>query len=102
MNDEVKRSIVDRDKLSSLFPTNPHSPQFWEQLGRTIATYGFLEEALGKAILAFTGTRDYRPEEIDAAFQAWIPQLERALSDQLWNLAETYGKVARDNPATTT
>ncbi len=29
-------------------------------------------------------------------------QLERALSDQLWSLAETYGKVARANSATTT
>lgn len=100
--DEVKCSIVDRDKLPPLFPTNRHSSQFWEQLGRTIATYGFLEEVLGKSIFAFTATRNYSPDEIDAAYQAWLPQLERALTDQLWNLAESYGKAARDNPATTT
>ena len=101
-DDEVNRSIIDRDKLPPLFPTHRHSPQFWEQLGRTIATYGFLEEVLGRAIFAFTATRNYSPDEIDAAFQAWLPQLERALKDQLWNLAESYGKAARDNPATTT
>ena len=101
-DDEVNRSIIDRDKLPPLFPTHRHSPQFWEQLGRTIATYGFLEEVLGKAIFAFTATRAYSPDEIDAAYQAWLPQLERALTDQLWNLAESYGAVARDNPATTT
>lgn len=85
-----------------MFPTHGHSPEFWEQLGRTIATFGFLEEVLGKAIFAFTATREYSPEEVDAAYQAWVPQLERALTDQLWNLTEAFSKAARDNPATTT
>jgi hypothetical protein len=101
-DDEVNRSIIDRDKLPPLFPTHRHSLQFWEQLGRTIATYGFLEEVLGKAIFVFTATRNYSPDKIDAAYQAWLPQLERALTVQLWNLAESYGTAARDNPATTT
>lgn len=98
----MNRSVIDRANLPPLFPTHRHSPQFWEQLGRTVATYGFLEEVLGKAIFAFTATRNYGPDEIDAAYQAWLPQLERALTDQLWNLAESYGRAARDNPATTT
>jgi hypothetical protein len=101
-DDEVNRSIVGRDKLPLLFPTHRHSPEFWEHLGRTVATFGFLEEVLGKAIFAFTATRKYGSEEIEAAYQAWLPQLERALTDQLWNLAESYGKAAHDNPATTT
>jgi hypothetical protein len=102
MNNDVKCAIIDQDKLPPLFPTHRHSPQFWEHLGRTIATYGFLEEVLGKAIFAFTATRNYRLDEIEAAYQAWLPQLERALTDQLWNLAEAYGRAASDNPATTT
>lgn len=103
MNDnEVNRSIIDWDNLPVNFPTHRHSPEFWEQLGRTVATFGFLEEVLGKAIFAFTATRNYSAEEFDEAYQAWLPQLERALTDQLWNLAESYGKAARDNPATTT
>lgn len=99
---EVNRSIIDQEKLPPLFPTHRHSSQFWEHLGRTIATFGFLEEVLGKAIFAFTATRNYSADEIDAAYKAWLPQLERALTDQLWNLAESYGKAARDNPRTTT
>lgn len=99
---EMRRSIIDRDNLPPLFPTHRHAPQFWEHLGRAIATYGFLEEVLGKAIFAFTATRHYNPAEIDAAYQAWLSQLERALTDQLENLAESYGKAARANPATTT
>lgn len=85
--DEAKRSIIDRDNLPPLFPTHRHSPEFWEHLGRTISTYGFLEEVLGKAIFAFTAGRVDGHDEIDAAYQTWFPQLERALTDQLWNLA---------------
>jgi hypothetical protein len=98
---EVKRSIIDQVNLPEMFPTHRHAPQFWEQLGRTIATYGFLEEVLGKAIFAFTATRNYSETEIDAAYQAWLPQLERALTNPLCNLAESYGKAVRDNPDAT-
>jgi hypothetical protein len=57
--------------IDAKFLTHRHSPQFWEQLGRTIATCGFLEEVLGKAIFAFTATRNYSPDEIDAAYQGY-------------------------------
>lgn len=93
-----KRAKISRDRLPDLFPTHQHSPLFWEQLGRTIASFGFLEEVLGKAIFAFTGTRQYSHDEVDAAYNAWLPTLERALSDQLWNLIEVYGKAVRDHP----
>ena len=104
MSDEesISRAIIDRDSLPEMFPTHRHEPEFWEHLGRTIASFGFLEEILGKAIFAFTATRRYHTDEIDAAYEAWLPKLERALTDQLVNLAEAYGKAARDNPATTT
>lgn len=95
---EIKRFVIARDRLPIQFPTHCHSAQFWEQLGRTIATFGFLEETLGKAIFAFTATRNYSDEEIGAAYEAWLPKLEKALTDQLWNLAESYRKVVHDNP----
>ena len=44
---EVKRFVVDLGNLPALFPTQRHSPIFWEALGRAIATFGFLEEMLG-------------------------------------------------------
>ncbi|MHB0925187.1 MAG: hypothetical protein ACYC1F_01610 [Gallionellaceae bacterium] len=100
---KIKRSIIDKNKLPTLFPTHLHSAQFWEHLGRTVATFGFLEEVLGKAIFAFTATRSYSSEEeAEAAYEEWLPKLERALTDQLWNLAESYEKVARENPDLTT
>ena len=101
-DDEVKRTIIDRDSLPPKWPTNRHSPQFWEQLGRTVATFGFLEEILGKAIFAYTATRRYEAAEAEKAYAAWLPTLERALTDPLKPLAGAYGKAVRDNAANTT
>jgi len=99
--DTVKRSLVHRNSLPELFPTNFHSPLFWEQLGRTIATFGFLEEVLGKAIFAFTATRKYQAQQIEDAYEAWLPRLERALTDPLYNLADSYGNAVRENQDST-
>lgn len=93
----VRRSSIDRSALPALFPTHTHSKLFWEQLGRTIATCGFLEEVLRRAIFAFTATRRYRADEAEGAYRAWLPILEKALTDQLSNLAESYGKAVREN-----
>lgn len=99
----VKRVVIDRSRLPAQFPTHCHSPQFWEYLGRAVATFGFLEEVLGKAIFAFTATKKYSSAaEIEVAYGKWLPQLERALTDQLWNLAESYGKAVRENSDSTT
>jgi hypothetical protein len=98
---EDKKFVVDLDNLPSLFPTHRHSPIFWEALGRAIATFGFLEEVLGKAIFAFTATRRYSESEIEVAYANWLPTLERALIDPLGGLIDTYGKAARDNSAAT-
>lgn len=98
----LNRAITDRANLPHMFPTHRHAPEFWEHLGRAIASFGFLEDVLGKAIFAFTGTRKYPIDEVDAAYEAWLPTLERALTDQLWNLIEVYGKAVRVHPESKT
>lgn len=97
---DKKSYVVDVANLPPLFPTHRHSQDFWTALGRTVATFGFLEEALGKAIFAFTATREYPESEIYAAYEAWLPTLQRALSDPLGNLISTYGKSLRDHGKT--
>ncbi len=92
---EKQRFVVDVDGLPSQFPTHRHSGSFWEQLGRTVATFGFLEEVLGRAIFALTATINYEEIEIEAAFEKWFPTLERALTDPLGRLIEAYEKAAR-------
>lgn len=83
--------MIDREQLPKLYPTHRHAPQFWEQLGRTIATFGFLEEVLGKAIFAFTATRRYSSwAEAEESFRQWLVTLEKALIDTLPQLADSY------------
>lgn len=96
--DKVNRTIIDRDGLPFLWPTHRHTSDFWEQLGRTVASFGFLEEVLGKAIFAFTATRRYDPENAQVAYDAWLPKLQKALADTLKPLADDYAKAVRDNP----
>ena len=96
-----RRSVIDTDALPPLFPTHRHDSAFWEALGRTVATFGFLEEVLGKAIFAFTGTKPHREDEIDEAYMKWLPTLERALSDPLGNLIDVYGSSVRTHPGST-
>lgn len=97
---EQKRYVINRDELPSKFPTNTHDPAFWEILGRAVATFGFLEETLVKAIFAFTATKTYSEEEVQNALDKWLPKLQSALSDQLWNLIESYAKAVREHPDT--
>ena len=91
------RFVVDVKNLPPLFPTHRQSAEFWEHLGRTVATFGFLEEVLGRAIFAFTGTTRYPESEIEAAYEKWLPSLERALIDPLAGLIDAYGRAVRSN-----
>jgi hypothetical protein len=95
--DDTKRFIVDASRIPDNFPTNVHEPAFWEELGRTVATFGFLEETLGKAIFAITGTREIPEAEIEREMARWLPVLEHALSDQLGSLIATYEGAAKSN-----
>jgi len=98
---DPKRFVVDVQKLPTDFPTHKHAREFWEALGRTVATFGFLEEVLGKAIFSFTGTRHILPEEAEAEFEKWLPTLERALIDPLGGLVDSYAKAVRANAGAT-
>lgn len=98
---ELMKRIIDIKALPKMFPTHKHEPMFWESLGRAVATFGFLEETLGKAIFALTATKPYSEEEIQKAYESWLPKLQNALSGQLWNLVESYGKAVGEHPDST-
>ncbi len=100
--EELPRGAIVRPAdLPTHFPTHRHDAAFWEALGRVVATFGFLEEILGKAIFSFTGTRAYPEEELEAEFERWLPSLQRALSDPLGNLIDSYGRAVRAHPDAT-
>ncbi len=87
--------LIDRTALPALYPTHANTPLFWEYLGRTVATFGFLEEVLARAFFVFTGTREYPSDEIEDTHKAWPSKLTRALTDTLDPLAVSYGEAVR-------
>jgi hypothetical protein len=95
---EKQRFVFDVDGLPSQFPTQRHSGSFWEQLGRTVATFGFLEDMLGRSIFALTATTECEEDEGEAAFEKWFRKLERALTDPLGRLIDAYEKAIRSHP----
>lgn len=96
-----KGHVVNLDALPNLYPTHLHDAVFWEWLGRTVGTYGFLEEVLGRAIFSFTGTRNYDERDVQKAYMDWLPTLKRALSDPLGGLIDSYSKAVRENSSST-
>ena len=92
-----QRKLVDFASLPSKFPTHCHPPRFWEALGRTVATFGFLEEILAKAIFALTATTLYPVNEIEIEYKKWRSRLEGALSDPLYPLIESYSRALREH-----
>lgn len=104
MNDEesVVRAVTDRESLPKMFPTHRHDPEFWEHLGRAIASFGFLEDTLKKAYFSFTGTTPVAPEDAERAVEQWGKMLERIVIMQLWNLANEFEGAATANPNNST
>ena len=95
------RSVVVKSGLPDGFPTHLHEAAFWEALGRVVATFGFLEETLGRAIFAFTATRPYAESEIADAYAKWLPTLERALYDPLGKLIGSFEQAVHAHPHAT-
>jgi len=81
---------IDRNGLPNDYPTHLHQPKFWAELGRTIATFGFLEETLGRAIFAINLTTEYDEKDIDKALERWKSTLHLNLTDTLPPLAERF------------
>lgn len=95
------RAIVDKDSLPDGFPTHLLPAAFWEQVGRVVGTFGALEEVLGKAIFALTGTRLYEESEAQHALAAWEKTLQHALKDTLRPLIDSFEKAVWEHPEST-
>ena len=96
-----KRYIIPQEELPDKFPTHLHNDAFWGSLGRAVATFGLLEEVLGKAIFSFTATKPYSDDEIQKAYEKWLPEVNKCLTDQLGSLIINYKKAVRNHPEAT-
>lgn len=98
---DTKRYVANPDGLPAHYPTHAHDPKFWEALGRTVATFGFLEEVLAKAIFSFTGKKEIPEEEVAVALEKWLSTLEKSLADPLGRLITGYDTAVREHGCAT-
>lgn len=87
--------IADIENLPEQWPTHRHSAEFWEYLGRAVATFSFLEEVLGKAILSFEGNRSITENEYEEEKENFQKKLEKAAYDTLNPLIKSYMESAK-------
>ena len=90
--------VVDRGRLPDDWPTNRGFSRFWEELGRTVATFSHLEDMLARASFGLTGTqRFYSIEQAEAAFPQWEEKLKESLSDTLGSLTSKREAIENDD-----
>lgn len=90
--------IVDRARLPEDWPTNRGSSAFWEQLGRTVATFSHLEDMMVRAWFGLTATREFEDmEQVEAAFPEWEKALKETLTDSLHALTKKLNKAFEDD-----
>lgn len=90
MNAQSDGTVMDTGQMPENFPTNLHDKEFWEWLGRLVATFGYLEVVLKKAIYYFQTSRPYPEKEIDEAYQTWELKFQSVLSGTLTKLVDAY------------
>ena len=90
--------VVDRARLPEHWPTNGGSSAFWEQLGRTVATFSHLEDMMARAWFGLTATREFEDmEQAEAAFPKWEKTLKESLTDSLHSLTKKLKKAFGDD-----
>ena len=86
--------VVDRPRLPEDWPTNRGSPAFWEELGRTVATFSHLEDMAARAYFGLTATRQFEDwDQAEAAFPQWEKELKQSLTDSLYSLTSKLRKA---------
>ena len=78
--------IIDKTALDPLFPTQKHHGKLWEELGRVIAAFGFLEETLFKAIFVYAEKRLSSDIHISQERKRFNKQLLETASEPLVKL----------------
>ena len=91
--------IIDQDKLPVGWPTNRQSEAFWSALGRAVASFGFLEWTLRRAIFALTGDRPAPTDEAERqqAITEWSDRLTKVTTSTLVTLAKAFETAAQEH-----
>ncbi|MCY4541021.1 MAG: hypothetical protein OXB95_01295 [Rhodobacteraceae bacterium] len=77
-------TIFDRSSFPENCLTHHGTAEFWEELGRTIASFSFLEYSVANADFALSSTHQFKTkEEFEAAYKSWEKILQASLTGGL-------------------
>ena len=83
--------VVDISALPEYWPTQIMPAEFWEELGRTVATFGLLEEMIKKTCFVLSATRKYESVTTEM-YERWTHGLEKMVKDPLGSLIDRFEK----------
>ena len=91
---------IDRSVLHADWPLSRDNTAFWEELGKTVAAFGYLENELTSACYSLTAPpanpNDLTPEQIPA-YLKWYAEVEAFRGDAMYVLTERFGKLLKED-----
>ena len=97
---QIRRYLpIDRDILHAEWPLTGDTSTFWEELGRTVAAFGYLENELTSACYTLTAPpadfSNLQPDQI-AAHLEWYAKVERYRADAMFDLIHRFDELLRE------
>ena len=91
---------IDRDALPPDWPVNQGPAVFWQELGKTVAAFGYLEHILASTCYAFLSTGEKAVALLEAndheAMRRWTERLLRSRIDPMHGLTSELDRVLRE------
>ena len=82
----MKENSDKKDTFPEDWPTHKGAPEFWEEIGRTVASFAVLEDILARVLVAVTGSREYDEEEVSKEdLQDLVKQLNEGLEKPMYD-----------------
>ena len=91
---------IERSNFPDDWPVNRAAPDFWQELGKTVAAFGYLEHILAQTcyvLLATSGRPANLPDAGDEAVSRWYKRLMRSQTDSLRGLTDELGRVLAED-----
>ena len=97
-HERLRRCLpIDRDVLPPDWPVNQGSAVFWQELGKTVAAFGYLEHILASTCYALLATGERAVALLEAndheAMRRWTERLLGSQTDSLHRLTVELGRV---------
>ncbi len=87
---------IDRDVLPPDWPVNQGPAVFWQELGKTVAAFGYLEHILTQTCYTLLATPERAAhvlDESDEAVSEWYRRIDRAQTNSLSGLTHELNRV---------